>query len=242
MYWEDVVRSPVFLWSLSVCTASVTSPFISTVWCSRPCKPFSVSIKEKQVVEWDIPPELLKSPSLVYLGQNLLLHDCLHRWMPRGWLSFWKFQVVFIHISYSSIIRLVSGAETNMSLLFSLISTNESFLQEQTLGLVHHDIMTDTMVHATWHHNRYQDSWYMISPLICNFQLGEVSQRSGWWRDLVFWSSCHLLSQQLEGLPLFLDWHLGLDLEMWTSLVKFILKTRPAWKGWGCCTKAGRGL
>ena len=74
-----------------------------------------------------------------------------------------KGMIIILEISscfytHSSMIRLVSGAETNMSLWFSLISTNESFLQEQTLGLVHHDIMTDTMVHDTWHHDIYQDS------------------------------------------------------------------------------------
>ena len=68
---------------------------------------------------------------------------------------FWKFlyAILFdlskIRPIWYRLYHLKSGAETNMSLLFSLISTNESFLQEQTLGLVHHDIMTDTMVHDT---------------------------------------------------------------------------------------------
>ena len=204
-----------------------------------------MSIKEKQVVEWDIPPELLKSPSLVYLGQNLLLHDCLHRchlrWMPRGWLSFWKFQVVSIH-TYIIFVNDQTYIRSRDQYEFVVFSD----LDERVLPA-----RANIRFGASWHHDRYHGSWYMASRYISgfmihditfDFQLGEVGQRSWWWRDLVFWSSCHLLSQQLEGLPLFLDWHLGLDLEIWTSLVKFILKLRPAWKGWGCCTKAGRGL
>ena len=112
----------------------------------------------------------------------------------------------FLTISYSSLIRLVSGAKTNMSLWFSLISTNESFLQEQTLGLVHHD-----RYHGSWYMASRYISGFMIHDITFDFQLGEIGQRSWWWRDLVFWSSCYLLSQQLEGLPHIFDWHLELD-------------------------------
>ena len=41
-----------------------------------------------KVMEWDFPTELLASPSLVYHGQNLLLHDCMYRWMQK---KFWLF-------------------------------------------------------------------------------------------------------------------------------------------------------
>ena len=37
------------------------------------------SLTPPKVMEWDFPSELLASPSLVYHGQNLLLHDCMYR-------------------------------------------------------------------------------------------------------------------------------------------------------------------
>jgi len=40
---------------------------------------YYISLGFVEVVEWDIPSDLLKSSSLVYLGQNILLQDCLHR-------------------------------------------------------------------------------------------------------------------------------------------------------------------
>ena len=48
------------------------------------------STRPPKVMEWDFPSELLASPSLVYHGQNLLLHDCMYRWMPKNSNCSWK--------------------------------------------------------------------------------------------------------------------------------------------------------
>ena len=146
----------------------------------------------------------------------------------------------------SDLYHLKSGAETNMSLLFSLISTNESFLQEQTLGLVHHDIMTDTMVHDTWHHTiDNHGSWYMASRYISGFMIHDIIFNcpfSAWrsWSKIWMMTGPRLLVFLSPSISAAGRFATLFGLTSWTWSWK--LKLRPAWKGWGCCTKAGRGL
>jgi len=58
-----------------------------------------------KVMEWDFPSELLASPSLVYHGQNLLLHDCMYR--SRGHYEF---------VVYTDLDERVIPSRPNMSL------------------------------------------------------------------------------------------------------------------------------